>query len=563
MRKLFVGVFVPVVWLVGAQVAAAQLTPGFVEVSGSPFATGSRPQSVVFSPSGAFVATANLGANDVSVFSVSSSGSLTPVSGSPFAAGAGPDSVAFNPSGALVAVADGRANTVSVFSVSSSGSLTPLPPEIGTSGSPFATGADPDSVAFSQFSYEGKGSAGPTLAVANGADNSVSMFDVYGLNGSGGPFLTPVQGSPFPAGMAPASVTFSRALYVVAVANRGDNTVSMSSFQGSEEKTCCWPLAGSPVRGSAASGPVSVAFSPDGGLLATANAGTNNVSVFSVVDCTTQYNQGFNSGINAGYLAGFNAGWNGEYRPNGAWQAGYKNGMRAARERSRTLHALRDSPRIAAQAALAYRQRDAAATATGCDEVFNSAFNQALGQIFPMPPSQLTPGNLGYNYNNGFNSGWNSAYKPAFNQGFRAGFAKLATQLNGAGTGVVTVDTTTNPSPETSTFSGHLSHVGAFTLTGVLSFTALGPPPSIPFTVTGTETLVAANGDEIFGAVSGTGTATPGHSHGTSLVTITGGTGRFSDARGFYTETPSLVVTFNGPIATGKGTLTIQGHISY
>jgi hypothetical protein len=316
------------------------------------------------------------------------------------------------------------------------------------------------------------------------------------------------------------------------------------------------PMAGSPVRGSAASGPASVAFSPSGGLLATANAATNNVSVFSVVDCTAQYNQGFDGGINSGYLAGFNAGWNAEYRPHGAWQAGYKSGLQATRRRLRMVRALGESPRIAAPAALPHRQRDAAAAPTGCDAVFNSAFDQGVSESF--------------NYSNGFNSGWKSAYKPAFKQGFRAGLAKPGrgrngtnVPLTGASTGVATLDTVTDPSPETSTFSGHLSHVGAFTLTGVLSFTPLGPPPSIPFTVTGTETLAAASGDEIFGAVSGTGTATPGHSHGTSLVTITGGTGRFSDASGSYTETSSLVVTFNGSIAKGKGTLTIQGRISY
>jgi DNA-binding beta-propeller fold protein YncE len=72
LRRLLTGVFVfSAVSLFAAQVAAAQ--PGFAEVPGSPFATGTSPQSIAFSPNGALAATANAGGNDVSVFTVSSS----------------------------------------------------------------------------------------------------------------------------------------------------------------------------------------------------------------------------------------------------------------------------------------------------------------------------------------------------------------------------------------------------------------------------------------------------------------------------------------------------------
>ena len=54
--------------LAGAASALAQ--PAFTQVAGSPFATGSGPASVAFSPSGGLLATANSTDGTVSVFSV-------------------------------------------------------------------------------------------------------------------------------------------------------------------------------------------------------------------------------------------------------------------------------------------------------------------------------------------------------------------------------------------------------------------------------------------------------------------------------------------------------------
>ncbi|HVR05418.1 MAG TPA: beta-propeller fold lactonase family protein, partial [Solirubrobacteraceae bacterium] len=138
MRKLSIAALVLGLALTSAQAAAAQ--PVFSEAAGSPFSTAAGPQSIAFSPSGALIATADAGANQVSVFAAGSSGALTPVSGSPFASGgSAPGSVAFSPNGQLLAVTSFNSSTVSVFSVSSAGALTSV------SGSPFTTGGAPDS----------------------------------------------------------------------------------------------------------------------------------------------------------------------------------------------------------------------------------------------------------------------------------------------------------------------------------------------------------------------------------------------------------------------------------
>jgi hypothetical protein len=115
--------------------------------------------------------------------------------------------------------------------------------------------------------------------------------------------------------------------------------------------------------------------------------------------------------------------------------------------------------------------------------------------------------------------------------------------------------------------TGVSSHVGKYTAhaEGSGAFTSQGT-----FEATGTTTIVAANGDKLIGtATVKTTPFTPAHpAHTTTHVTtLTGGTGRFDDARGvltaIYEVTPLI------PFSPLTGTLTnsvegpITGRISY
>ena len=183
---------------------------------------------------------------------------FTPVSGSPFATGSNPSSAAFSPTGTFLGVANAKDGTISVFSVGAGNTLTPV------AGSPFTTGSNPSSVAFTPN--------GGLLAVANAGDDTASIFSV-GLDGS----LTPATNSPSATGSHPSSVAFNTYGAFLAVANAGDDTVSIFSVAAGGALA---PVPGSPfVTGS---DPSSVAFSPNGSLLATANEGDGNISVFSV-----------------------------------------------------------------------------------------------------------------------------------------------------------------------------------------------------------------------------------------------------------------------------------------
>lgn len=105
--------------------SSGQLTP-----NGAPVSAGTTPVGIRLHPTGKFLYTTNQGSNDISLFSVSSSGALS--SGGTFPAGAAPSAVEIDASGKLLFVANRSANTISVFTVdTSSGKLQEV------SGSPF------------------------------------------------------------------------------------------------------------------------------------------------------------------------------------------------------------------------------------------------------------------------------------------------------------------------------------------------------------------------------------------------------------------------------------------
>lgn len=130
--------------------------------------------------------------------------------------------------------------------------------------------------------------------------------------------------------------------------------------------------------------------------------------------------------------------------------------------------------------------------------------------------------------------------------------------LSGTGTSTTTINLVTGAG--TVVASGHLSHLGAETSSGVDQFALVGPNG---FSWTGTGTTAAANGDKLFTTVSGTGTFGP-PINSTSITTITGGTGRFVDAIGTITGTSqSTSVSIVGSIETVTSTFTSTGTISY
>jgi 6-phosphogluconolactonase len=95
-------------------------------------------------------------------FSVGSGGVLTPLSGSPFAAGTQPSSVASSASSSYLYVTDYAKGNVLAYNVAASGALTPL------SGSPFQSGNQPSAIVADP--------AYPFVYVANSLDATVTAY---------------------------------------------------------------------------------------------------------------------------------------------------------------------------------------------------------------------------------------------------------------------------------------------------------------------------------------------------------------------------------------------------
>jgi hypothetical protein len=139
----------------------------------------------------------------------------------------------------------------------------------------------------------------------------------------------------------------------------------------------------------------------------------------------------------------------------------------------------------------------------------------------------------------------------------------------GNGSGTTTFSIATLPSfPASSEGTARLSHLGKTSHSSTFTITLTGAGT---FTVTGTQTLVAANGDTLTLSFTGSGTLTgafgPGQTSETMVTwTVTGGTGRFDDASGTLTGTvlTELVsVDLATLTATGTQTFTAKGKISY
>ncbi|WHZ29674.1 MAG: lactonase family protein [Nitrospira sp.] len=113
---------------------------------------------------------------------------------------------------------------------------------------------------------------GSFLYVSNRGLDSVSAYTI-----GGGGALTPITGSPFPAGTSPSAVTISPNGSFLYVSNRESDNVSAYTIEGTGALT---PVTGSPFQ--AGTNPSAVTVSPNGSFLYVSNQGSNNVSAYTI-----------------------------------------------------------------------------------------------------------------------------------------------------------------------------------------------------------------------------------------------------------------------------------------
>jgi 6-phosphogluconolactonase len=212
-----------------------------------------------------FAYVANLNSNNVSAYSIGSGGVLTPIPGSPFPVGPNPASVAVDPTGKFAYVVNDSnlPEVPGTVSAFTIGSNGALTP---VPGSPFPAGDTPDSVAVDptgRFAYI-------VNVTVSGQLGAVSAFSIE-PNGA----LTPVPGSPFSAGSFPEALAIDptgKFLYAA-----GSSSVTAFSIGPNGALT---PVPGSPFP--AGFGTISVTVDPTGKFVYVPNEFGNDISAYSI-----------------------------------------------------------------------------------------------------------------------------------------------------------------------------------------------------------------------------------------------------------------------------------------
>ena len=250
---------------------ATRREPAAREASKAPSRRGRRHLHAAIA-TGVVLALGALGASVA--IAGSGTAAFVAATGSPTATGADPDSIVFSPNDSLLASTNYTDSTVSVFKVSQTGALS------AASGSPVSVGHGPFTASFSP--------SGGLLATANYTDDDVSMFSV-----AAGGVLTQVSGSPISmeSGSHPTSAIFSPIAGFMAVTRFGYDTVQTYSVTAAGAMTAI----GSPLStGSTGDDPDFAAFSPDGKFLAVVDetniepTGPGTLSMFAVSPTTGQ-----------------------------------------------------------------------------------------------------------------------------------------------------------------------------------------------------------------------------------------------------------------------------------
>lgn len=226
--------------------------------------TGNNPVALAIDPGGKFLFVANQVSNTVSVFSIGSDAALTEVPQSPFPV-TDPVALAVPSTGKFLYVADQLDSVIDIFSFDSAGKLTAIGlPIVLTSGtSPSAIAINP---------------AGSFLYVTNAQTNNVSAFTIA-TSGTTAGDLTPISGSPFPAGgFRPVAATIDPSGQYLYVVDQDSNQVS--GFRIAAVTGKLTPVPNSPYNTGAF--PTFVAVSPSNKYVYVSNGGGASISGYSI-----------------------------------------------------------------------------------------------------------------------------------------------------------------------------------------------------------------------------------------------------------------------------------------
>ena len=184
------------------------------------------------------------------------------------AAGSSSSGIAITPSNNFLYASNAQDPGVNGFSISSSGGLTLL------SGSPFLLPSYP---AFNQVDSLAMDPAGKFLYAPDASSSQIVGFSISTSSGA----LTPLPGSPFPAGMPPLEVAIDPSGKFLYESGGGVSGFTIDSSTGALTS-----IPGSPFSTLGSGDVDGLAFHPSGKFLYAAAFSTNKIAAYSI-DTTT------------------------------------------------------------------------------------------------------------------------------------------------------------------------------------------------------------------------------------------------------------------------------------
>lgn len=250
----------------GGQIVAYREDPNagvLTQLAGSPIAAGQAVESLVIHPTGKYLYAANSGSNNISLYTISSTGGLTEVTPRTVT-GTSPTLLVMDAGGNFLYAANTGSFDISVYSINaSSGALTPV---TQSSGATAPIGLQALNMALTP--------AGDKLYVTGqGALGYIEEFPV-----SQGVLGQPVATSPFTTGTNPYGLVIDQSGTHLYTANKADNSISEFTINADGSLT---EFVSSPV-GESYSAPTSLLIDKSGKFLYVTNQGSSNTAAYSI-----------------------------------------------------------------------------------------------------------------------------------------------------------------------------------------------------------------------------------------------------------------------------------------
>jgi 6-phosphogluconolactonase (cycloisomerase 2 family) len=238
------------------------------QLSGSPISAGQGVEALVLHPSGKFLYAANSGSNNISLYTISSTGGLTEVT--PRATtGTSPTLMVMDSGGTFLYVANSGSNDISVFSVGSDGKLAPVSQCLSS----LPCNATTAQIGLSAMNMA-LAPSGNFLYVTGQPIQQGGLIEVFPV--SQGVLGVPVSG-PFLTGNIPLGLAIDSTGSFLYTSNKQDNSISPFAINADGSLTA----VGSAI-GETNSGPVSLLIDKSGKYLYVANQGSSNTAAYGI-----------------------------------------------------------------------------------------------------------------------------------------------------------------------------------------------------------------------------------------------------------------------------------------